>query len=166
MRKEWKKSTANLKWSCWISISREKAAAMPDAKTSAAKSVPRQSGSACRRKNWSIMPFKKKSFRIAAAKKRWSCPINSPIQKIIPTKANPSPDADSDTRTETIPRKRMTSWPLRKNLQKLQHPSRFGKKSRVMFPMQFRQCKLVLKLLLHQQEPEKWSALLKWEQNS
>ena len=60
--------------------------------------------------------IQKKSSRIAPAKKRWSSPTNVPIRKIIPTKENRFPDAGSDTRMETIPRKRMTSWPLRKKL--------------------------------------------------
>ena len=51
------------------------------------------------------MAFKKKSLRITAAKKRWSCPINIPIPQIIPTRENPSPGADSDTLTEAIPPK-------------------------------------------------------------
>ena len=45
MRKEWKKSSANMKWNCWISIFREKAAATDQlaaqkksSKTSASKS--------------------------------------------------------------------------------------------------------------------------------
>ena len=90
MRKEWKKSSANMKWNCWISISRGKAAATPDAKTSVAMSVPRQSDFACRRKNWSIMPFKKKSSRITPAKKRWSSPTNS-NSKDYPNKGKPIP---------------------------------------------------------------------------
>ena len=79
-----------MKWNCWISIFREKAAATPDAKTSAAMSVQRQSGSACRRKNWSIMPFKQKSSHYACEK-----PLvlsdKRPNTKDYPNKGKPIP---------------------------------------------------------------------------